>query len=179
MGGAFKYARNKKGVTLVELILSIALVLIAAVLMFTFFSFMNRSNRLARQQSEIQENVVLAKTIIEGKIRKATYVTIGSTGGDPPSLPWSESIYLDVVDGKGVIYAETEGESGPLLAGLAEGYSMSLAFERVDGMFIRVSVGCISEDNYEYSVDTEIFLLGLASHQFAGDSGNKIYIETE
>ena len=40
---------------------------------------MNRSNRLARQQSEIQENVVLAKTIIEGKIRKATYVTIGST----------------------------------------------------------------------------------------------------
>ena len=60
MGGAFKYARNKEGVTLVELILSIALVLIAAVLMFTFFSFMNRSNRLARQQSEIQENVVLA-----------------------------------------------------------------------------------------------------------------------
>ena len=37
---------------------------------------------------------------------------------------------------------------------------MSLAFERVDGCSYGSQLG-ISEDNYEYSVDTEIFCLGL------------------
>ena len=179
MSAAFRHARNNKGVTLIELILTITLVLVAVVLMYSFFTFMLRSNSLTKQQSEIQENVILSKTFIDEKIRNAIALAISNTGEDPPLANWSESIYRDAVDGRGVIYIESEGEVIPLLAGLAEGFSMDLTFTKTENMFIRVSVGCITEDGYEYSIDTEIYLLGLEAYQSVGESGDRIFIVTD
>lgn len=179
MGGVFRFARNKRGVTLIELILTLTLLLIAIALIYSFFTYMHRSNNLAKQQSQVQENVILAKTIIDEKIRKADSIAIGSTDESPPFASWSESIYLEDVDGKGVIYVEKGGKATPLLGNLTEDYSMSLSFERTASAFIEVSIGCTLGEDIQYSIEAEIYLLGVNPNQFLGESGNIIYIRKQ
>ena len=170
------FTGNNSGLTLVELILVLTLLLVVLALSLSFFTSMHNSSKMLTQQAQVQENVIIAKTYIDGTFRYATKLAIHSEGEDSPS-GWTETIYLDEVDGRGIIFIQKSGGTpSPLLSNLANDFSMQLTFEKAEDSFIVVAIGCVSEDGYEYSVENEQFLLGFGPHDLIGESGDRIYV---
>jgi len=164
--------------TLVELIITLSILLIAVALGYLYLSYVSKSQDLALKQASIQQNVITAKNVIDKSLRYADRVKIGddydqAVAGMPDDN--FEAFFMEEEDGNGIImHRKRDGAEVPLLDSLAEGYNMRLSFRKVEPSFVEVSITCDINGENEYGITTQILIVGVDS--FIGDSGSAIYI---
>ncbi|MEW5922016.1 MAG: prepilin-type N-terminal cleavage/methylation domain-containing protein [Bacillota bacterium] len=163
----FKLLRDEKGLTLVELVIASVILLLVLGMSYSFYAYSARSSAVASRQSDMQQNVRLAKTLIENKIRLAGYVKVGT-----PAVPANHCrIYLD----NGKIMIHYQGETAKdLLGGLSGNIIMDLSFTVTGDAFIEVMVGA-SDGVNNYDISAEVLILKRNIDNVVGDSDSQLY----
>jgi prepilin-type N-terminal cleavage/methylation domain-containing protein len=165
----------RKGFTVVELIITLAILLIAVSWGLTYFSYIARSNENAARQSNVQQNVAAAKNFIDKSLRQAKEIQITDDAGFSPGEGW-QGYYVEENDDVGTImYLDADGTGKPLLGDLAEGFDMRISFRKAGTSFVEVSVSCNVDGSNEYGISSEILILGIKSSDLNGDSGSRIF----
>jgi len=167
---------SQKGFTIVELVITMAILLIAISLGFTYISYVSRSQSLVERQSNVQQNVITAKNIIDKSLRQAGFAVITDSAEEAPSAGWNQAFYLVEIDGNGTIMQlKSDGTEAALLGSLAEGYNMQLHFRKIEPSFLEVSITCDIDGENEYNITSEILILGIEPSKFLGTSGSRVY----
>lgn len=170
--------RNKYGITLVELMITLAILLIVVTVSYTAFSAISKSFDFATKTSNVQQNVNLAKNIIDEKIRQATYIAVISDATIPVG-EWNQSFFIQTdSDGNGHIIYMKDGVESDLLADLSDGYHMSITFTKVGTSFLNVSITCSLDGEYVYNIESDVLVLGIEADKFTGTSGAKVYFRS-
>jgi len=162
---------NKKGFTLIELLISLAILLIVLSVGYSFYFYVVRSFDVASKQSNVQQNVRLAKNIIENQVRYASYIKIGDAPAD--SSKYNQRIYVN----NNKIMHYVDGENKDILNGLSDGVNMHLLFIKLsnDSPFLWIEVKGDINGDQEYSISSEILILGINNEKFLGTDGQEIY----
>ncbi|MEG6522549.1 PilW family protein [Desulfotomaculum sp. 1211_IL3151] len=165
----FTYVDNKKGVTIIELMITLAMILIVIGLSYLFYFYVVRSFEISSTQSAVQENVRLAKNLIDKEIRRASYIKIE----EPPDDVNKYNHHIMTADGK------IKKDTNYLLGNLSEGVEMGLLFTKTSDSFIEVTVTGSIDGDYEYSITSEVLALGGNIDNSINDSGDEIYFKYE
>ncbi|MGI6412501.1 MAG: PilW family protein [Syntrophomonadaceae bacterium] len=173
-----KLIYDSSGMTIIELLIAIALVLIVAGLSQVFYSYTVNSYDNIAKQANLQQSVRLALTFIESRIKFANHMEIVAATPDPEELEsrdeGTQAIYLDE---NGVLKAYKEGETQDLIGVLGENISLSLAFTKASGnvggkLLIIEITG--TDDEKSFSMNSELYLANLGDSGITGDIGAAI-----
>ena len=173
-----KLIYNNLGITIIELLIALALVLIVAGLSQVFYAYTVNSYDSIAKQANLQQSVRLALTFIESRIKFANQLEIVSTSPDPEELESrgeaTQAIYLDE---NGALKAYKEGEAQDLIGVLGENISLSLVFTKasgnVGGKLLAIEITG-TDDEKSFSMDSEIYLANLGASGITGDNGAAI-----
>ncbi|MDD4169480.1 MAG: prepilin-type N-terminal cleavage/methylation domain-containing protein [Desulfotomaculaceae bacterium] len=168
---ANKLLDNKKGLTIVELMITLAILLIVIGASYSFYFYVVRAFDIGTKQSDVQQNVRLAKNIIDNKVRSANYIAITES---EPEAEWNQKIYLD--NGK-IMYVK-DGDTTELLSGLADGFNMQIEFEKVGTSFLEISITGDINGEHVYNITSEVLIKAIQESKFVGDTGNVIYFKS-
>jgi type II secretory pathway pseudopilin PulG/uncharacterized protein YegL len=126
--------KNKKGITLVELIVVIILVAMVLAIAGTFMNFSFMTQKKSANEYKIQADLRLASTIINNEIRNSTVTfTLPITKFMPSSVRDQNWNYIGIEDNKRVVQITPNGTSTPAVEVLftaGEGISYSLKFAK-------------------------------------------------
>ena len=70
---------SEKGLTLLELVMAFAILLLVLGVSYTFYVYAARSSAVTSSQASLQQNVRLARTLIENEIKFAEYIKVGES----------------------------------------------------------------------------------------------------
>ena len=148
--------RWRRGLTLVEVLVALTVLLLALPLMLSLFSLGSRTFGAGEVQSNLQQITRLSVDFISREMRFAHEVQV--LGEEFEFHPQCSHIYIR--DGS-VIYQPPEpAEEQVLLEAISSEVTFSLAFAEGDGgedmLLVRVTGG---QEGTEYSVTTEVLLL--------------------
>jgi len=152
---------KSRGFTLIEILITSALITIVITLSFTLYSYYNNSFNLANRQSELQWGARLAKAKIEAEVRYAKPITIMN--------------YTDLADttlnsNQKVIYVENgsmgtlkvkagTGDAADLLVNSANDIQMSLTFTKIGDNRLRTKIDCqVADSDDTYSLSSDLFI---------------------
>jgi type II secretory pathway pseudopilin PulG len=126
--------KNRKGITLVELIVVIVLVSMVLVIAGTFMNFSFMTQKTSANEYKVQADLRLASTIINNEIRNSTVTfTLPITKFMPASARDQNWNYIGIEDNKRVVQITPNGTSTPAVQVLftaGEGISYSLKFAK-------------------------------------------------
>jgi len=159
--------QDKTGLTIIELLIASAILLMVLAVSYTFYSYAARSSAGASRQSDMQQNVRLAKALIEDEIKIASYVKVGEPA-DPENY---HKIFLE--NDKIMIRHQGETEED-LLRGLSDNIAMDLSFTVCGDSFIEIMVAAGDGEN-NYDITSEVLILKRNIDNADGDSDSEIY----
>ncbi|WP_128425960.1 Ig-like domain-containing protein [Gudongella oleilytica] len=162
------YFHNRKGVTLVELIITIAIFSLVISIIFSMNIFGIRSFALSRDSADSQFEVRMPTDFIAKKIRYANSIKILSTIPTTPT-PNSHQIYLE--NGE-IIYKDAGSDS--LIIGTSNVDDYTLLFEKTSNNMISYTIG--KSGTTKFNLKTEVVGLNLDKIGITGDT-NGIYVE--
>jgi len=163
---------NEKGLTLMELVMAFAILLLVLGVSYTFYVYAARSSAVAASQANLQQNVRLARTLIENEIKFADYIKVGE---EPPERENCRSIYLE--DGKIMIQYEN-GTVKELLGGLSDDMAMDLLFTVSGNSFIETMVAARDGTN-TFEITAKVLILKRSIDNKDKDSADRIYYADE
>ncbi|WP_449240719.1 prepilin-type N-terminal cleavage/methylation domain-containing protein [Desulfoscipio gibsoniae] len=169
IGLKLKNVTSNNGLTMIELLIALAILLIVLSVSYSFYFYFTRSFDFAARQSNVQQNVRLAKTIIEKEIRHASYIKIGDAPED--SNKYNQKIYI--ADNKIIHYVD--GKNKDILDGLSNGINMRLSFKKIsdNSPFLWIKVEGDINGDQEYSISSELLILGIENENFLGNVGKE------
>ncbi len=147
--------------------LALVILLLVLAVSYPFYSYATKSIDIATKQREVQQNVLLAKALIEKEIRFASYLIILK---NTPTIPGVESEgYVDtqelyVTDSGILMHSTQDGSQEELLGSIANDTDFTLTFEKSEPSILRFTI----KGNYEgqeYEISSEIAILKLANIQ--------------
>ncbi len=151
---------QKKGITLVELIIALALLTVILGMAYSFFSLGMTVFRKGAGQSDIQQNLRLTADIITREIRLASELQII----DPVTIPDTvsdEYRYVFVNSANSIEFKNKDGSKKFLDNGV-NSMSVTLRFESMNsGKILGFALNASGENNY--SIESEVYPLNLAS----------------
>lgn len=159
---------DEKGLTLLELVMAFAILLLVLGISYNFYVYAARSSAVASNQANLQQNVRLARTLIENEIKLAGYIKLGE---EPSETENCRSIYLE--NDKIMIQYENE-DTKDLLAGLSGDMAMDLLFTVSGDSFIEMMVGA-GEGAEFYDITSKVMILKRNIDNNYGVSANRIY----
>lgn len=148
------FARNNRGLTLVELLVGAALLGAVLAIGYTFFYFGHQSFTAGEQRSWVRQNIRLAADFITQELRYATHVYV--LGSVPQSFA-ADLNYIYVKDGV-LKHRKAGGGEDTVFDRISEGVVLKedLGFS-LDGEFLAYRVANSGED--AYAIDGRIRLL--------------------
>ncbi len=146
--------RDEAGLTIVELVLAAAILLVVVAMSVTFYSYYHRSYSSSVSRSAIQQNVRLAKTMIENQIRLANYLKIGDAPADPEDF-----FHIYTTGGTIMRYDPATGEATELLGSLGEGITMQVTFGHTRSSFLEITVSGSVGGELSYDIGSESLVL--------------------
>jgi prepilin-type N-terminal cleavage/methylation domain-containing protein len=154
--------KNKNGLTLVEVIITTAIIGMIIAVVFSLFSFGNKTFYMSNSQYDIQSEVRFATDIIIKDLRFATSLEILSVDLIKDSNLQEEGFsYFYISDGKlyNVIYDEVADSHNTVIYGRNLDSNLSM-FTQVDSSTLGIAVFS-QHKNQTYNIKTEIILLNL------------------
>ena len=162
-----KLVYDQNGLTIVELVIAFAILLMVLGVSYTFYTYAVRSSAVASRQLDLQQNVRLAKTLIENEIKLSGYIKVGEPA-DPENY---HKIYLE----NDKIMVRYKGETAKdLLGGLSDNMAMDLAFKVCGDAFIELMVAADDGVN-NFDITSQVLILKRNIDNDDGDSDNQIY----
>lgn len=144
---------QNEGFTIIELLITLAILVIVIAIGYTFNFYVIRSFDIASKQSSVQENVRLAKSIIENKVRYSKMELLGAKPGTID--PGYQVIYVE----DGVIkYIDADGNTSDLIGAISDGVNMGIYFENKGSSLLRVCVQGDIEGDYQYNIDSDMLI---------------------
>jgi len=126
--------RDTRGITLIELILASAILLLVLAVSYPFYSYTTRSIDIATKQREVQQNVLLAKELIEKRIRLSSCLTLLKNAPASPGEKNCEGFIktqeLYVTESGKLMHSTEGGNQEELLGSVAEDTNYTLTFEK-------------------------------------------------
>jgi len=165
-----RFINNKKGFTLIELLITLVILLLVIGMSYSFYYYVVRSFDIASKQSEVQQNVRLAKNIIENEVRLATYIKIGSE----PTEEYNQRIYVS--DGQIKHYVEGQGTNN-LLSIPSGSVDLQLSFIKTAPSLLEIKVEGDINGEHNYDITSELLVLNGNGH-IDGDEGTEVYFLT-
>lgn len=169
-------AKDKKGLTLVELLVTLAILSLVLSVGYGFYYSISRHYLVGSKQSHVHQNVRLAQDMIEKKIRHANKIIIIPSGDPPPSSEDGDDydrIYLDD-DTNRIMLTVKDGAPQDLLQGLSGNVKMELSFEKTEEYMVEMTIKGDPDGKNEYVVSSEIIFLKTFSDNEVGNTGNQI-----
>lgn len=162
------YLDNRKGITLVELLITIAIFSLVISIIFSMNIFGIRSFALSRDSADSQFEVRMPTDFIAKKIRYANSIKILSTIPTTPT-PNSHQIYLE--NGE-IIYKDAGSDS--LIIGTSNVDDYTLLFEKTSNNMVSYTIG--KSGTTKFNLKTEVIGLNLDKIGITGDVSG-IYVE--
>lgn len=161
-----------KGLSLVEMLIALALLLIIIPLTTMLFFYGSRSFAVGEEQSELQQHVRLVADYVLGELRYAHGITILADAPDPddPDLSGWNLIYVD--DGSAI--GRREGVIGSVISGLDPRVDFEFEFDQgsTPGTIAYTITGTVPGGR-EYAVEAEIATLN--TRNVSGGPGAALY----
>ena len=103
-------SNSQKGFSLVELLISLSLLLVVLIMIYSFYYFERKTFERGEDQSVVQENVVLAAQFITDEIRNAEELSLEDSyeSGTGDCFIFVEDSVLKYDDGSGSIIEKTD-----------------------------------------------------------------------
>jgi prepilin-type N-terminal cleavage/methylation domain-containing protein len=98
-----RYLRNRRGVTLIEVITAMALMSLVTLMVFSFFSYGNAAFMQGKRQNEAQAELRIVNDYIVQEVRFATSFSLSST--HPGTIGASDSLDYIYLDGDRVVHS--------------------------------------------------------------------------
>ena len=167
-----KIIDHKKGFTVIELLIALTILLIVIVLGYSFNFYVTRSFDIATKQSEVQQNVRLAKNMIENYYQvRFSEIKLLNAVEEP-----EEDYQIIYVDDNGIIKYQKYGDEPKdlLLADLNSGINMQLTFTKdaYNDSLLGIKVAGDIDGDYSYYIDSKILIENATAIQ--GNSGSVI-----
>lgn len=157
-----KILKNNKGVTLLELIISMALMTLVLGMVFSAFNFGAKTFSRGISSSEIQTEIRNIETILNKEIKFASERTI-LTNKTPNKIEEGNTYLVVAADG---LY-KYEVDNGALSRRFKLGLGEDIYFEMKDvkrsGNRLELSLSGTTEDGISYSVDSIVQILNGSS----------------
>ena len=152
---------KNRGFTLIEILITLALLTIVTALSFSLYSHFNNSFNIANRQSDLQWGARLAKAKIEAEVRYARPITImnytdlaGTTLNSH-----QKAIYIENGSMGTLKMIAGTGDAADLLGNSATGIQMSLTFTKIVDNRLRIKVNCqVANSNDTYSLSSDLFI---------------------
>lgn len=148
---------NSRGFSLIELLITMALVVVVAMLTSSLFSYINKSFDVANIQSELQWNARLAKTAIQKEIQNATSINILRNEDLPEQSDLGNSEKVIYVENGIIISRSQSGTDKPLISSSGNDVQAILGFENETSNLLKVTVVCQSGDK-TFSLSSDFFV---------------------
>jgi len=149
-----KLLRNTAGFTLIELMVTLAVLPIAIALIFTMLSFGTASFTLGENTAQKQYEVRMASDFITKQLRYANSITFVQS--EPAADAGHNDIYLKDVDGIKCLQFRESGVS-KIPPGLSEFKNVKLIFNSFTNGIIEFTVGDTTDSKYD--IHTKVILL--------------------
>lgn len=145
---------NNRGITLVELIISIAIMGVITLAIISFFDFGNKSFIYGKKKSDLQHQVQLVSDIITEEIRNATEISLIAT---PASFTADSYCYI-AISGQKIILVDNGISTDKTEAIINENVPMFTLTRLSNGNnFVSFTIsGTI--DSQDYEVTTKVAL---------------------
>lgn len=155
---------DKKGLSLVELIVAMSILLLVLAIAYPLYAFGERSFRVGSSQSIIQQNIRMASDFVSREVRYATNLRIYAdmaSAGIPNPIPSDHEFNYIVIDGSVIKHLDKDGET-IIPQGLSDGVIFDLVFQRKSGNILYVKIS--GTDNVRsYDIETEVLLLNTST----------------
>ena len=158
---------NKKGVTLVELLLVFALLGIITTLAFSFYFFGSETFKQGEEQRDIQFQMRMASSFITDKVRNAKPVEIAEISSFDNNY-----YYFYLEDGMLKYRQETSGDITELTDSIVTNSTDLFEIRKDNNKYLLYFVISGTEGDNDFFLETEILLNNIFTA--AEDSGNAI-----
>ncbi|WP_347487624.1 prepilin-type N-terminal cleavage/methylation domain-containing protein [Desulfoscipio sp. XC116] len=173
------FHKNIRGLTLIELMLASAILLIVLAVLYPFYSYATRSIDIAAKQREVQQNVLLSKEIIESircKIRSSSYLIIlkntPASPGEEGCEGFVDTRELYVTESGVLMHSKKDGTQENLLGSYAEDTHFTLTFEKSGPKLLKYTIhGEYNGQEYEISSEIAILNIGAIKEEEVGTPG--------
>ncbi len=172
----FMIIKQNRGLTIIELLIALVILIIVISLGYMFNFYVVRSFEIASNQSSVQQNVRIAKSIIENNVRYSEVELLDALPGGR-----EEKYQIIYVDDNGFIkHVDEDGNVSDLLGTISSGINMQLSFENKGNSFLWINVQGDIDGSYVYNIGSEILIQKVtdADDTITGDSGSVIYFYT-
>lgn len=158
---------DKRGLTLVELIISLALLGVVLSVGYSFYAFGNRSFDVGENRSVLQRDIRAAAAFITKEVRYTNRLRLTEFPESPPredhSYIFLEESALKHIDGTGSLSVKTEVNVTALAFSARTINNRIVLSFRIEG----------EKDGQRYAIESEVLLLNVSSYSGA-PSGSTI-----
>ena len=167
--------KQKKGLTLVEVIVTLAILSIVTGAIFSFFLFSNRTYGKGIDQYDVQSRIRIAADFVTSEVRYATKITIlnsieQSKIDNPSNEIDAYENYLFIKDG--TLYRLGKYEQSSIV--VCSGSSIDFSSSGTDYLLNFVIQG--TESNQNYHIDSEVKPLNLSLEGIDGLSSGSVIL---
>jgi len=168
--------KNIKGFTLVEIVVTFALVSIMLILGITLNGYMNKSVSIGNRQVNLQSYCRLYKELIDNEVKLTNSISISSGIPANEEIPATQkAIY---VNGAGkVVTKSNDGTETILFSNIPDNITMSLSFQKINDTDVTLGnkllgytiiCSCAGDT---YQLDSSILILSSADLSTGDESG--------
>ena len=155
---------NKDGISLVELLVALVILLLVLSIAYPLYAFGDRSFKVGSRQSIIQQNARMAADYITRELRYATNVKIytdTSAISIPSPIPSDNEYNYIVIDGNTIKHLSKNGQV-IIPQGLSDGIEFELEFDQISSNMIQITVTG-KQNGQVYDIVSEFNLLNTSS----------------
>lgn len=175
--------KNRKGITLVELIVVIILVAMVLAIAGTFLNFSFMTQKKSANEYKIQADLRIASAIINNEIRNSTVTfTLPITKFQPASVRNQDWNYIGIEDNKRIVQITPNGTSTPAIKVLFtadDGISYNLKFAKqsisdYNSKLIRYTLEATvdANNNKKISIDSKVEAINSVAVDEGGSANN-------
>jgi prepilin-type N-terminal cleavage/methylation domain-containing protein len=161
------FCKGKKGFTLIELVVSLAVSSLLLLVLFSFSTIAFRMNKGINHYSQAQNVAQGYLQTIESQLRYANNLNIEHSAPDE----FNESMrYIYSIDGE-VFKKNAGGNADSLLPNLYNGeYNIDLNFKAVNSKVVEISLAVFNNTTKLYSITSKLHINNIISGSITGES---------
>ncbi|GAB6182082.1 hypothetical protein JCM14036_34010 [Desulfotomaculum defluvii] len=158
--------KEERGLTLVELLITLAILSIVLAVGYLFNFYVNKSYTVSSNQSEVQFCVRMASESIENMVRGASEIMISQ---DVTSAEGKEVIYIE----EGTMMHYQDGlPPKDILDGYSQDVNLSITFNKIENGILGYTISGKINEEHPYVMTKEVRTLKIS--EIVGNSGNSI-----